>query len=83
MPEVMNIIANMPQSVRSKAEEFATAKGITLEEAVSQQLSYEISDADLDAVSGGSVDVEVDAEADVRILFVEVDIEVDVEVNIG
>lgn len=83
MTEVMNVIACMPESVRAKAQAFADAKGMTLEEAVTRQLSYEISDQDLDSVSGGRVDVEVDAEANVDIIGIDITAEADVEININ
>ena len=54
MADVKKIIASMTDDVRSKAEAFAKSKGITLEEAVTQQLTKEISDDDLDGVAGGN-----------------------------
>jgi hypothetical protein len=48
-----DVIKNMSASVRAKAEAYAAAKGITLEEAVTQQMSGELTEADLDSVAGG------------------------------
>lgn len=58
MANINDIIKNMSSSVRSKAEAFASAKGISLEAAVAQQLSTELSDADLEGVAGGTLPVE-------------------------
>lgn len=53
MSNVKSIIQNMSADTRAKAESFASAKGISLEEAVAQQLAVELTENDLRAVSGG------------------------------
>ncbi|RKH08229.1 hypothetical protein D7V97_20090 [Corallococcus sp. CA053C] len=53
MSNVKTIIQNMSTDTRAKAENFARAKGLSLEEAVSAQLSVELTESDLAAVSGG------------------------------
>lgn len=83
MTQVMSVIDSMPTSVRNKAQAFADAKGMTLEEAVTQQLSYEISDSDLDSVSGGRVDVEIDAEANIDVIGIDITAEADLEIDTG
>lgn len=53
MSTVNSIIQNMSAETREKAEAFARAKGVSLEEAVSSQLSVELSEGALRATSGG------------------------------
>ncbi len=53
MSKVNEIIQNMSREVRAKAEAYAKAKGLSLEEAVAQQLDGELSDGDLEAIAGG------------------------------
>ena len=48
-----DIIAQMPPVVREKAETKAAEAGKTLEEFVQQQISVQLNDEALDAVSGG------------------------------
>ena len=90
MTNVKKIIESMTDDVRAKAEAFAKAKGISLEEAVSQQMHTEISDDDLDGVAGGNRESTVDAndieavvetniEHDIGIGTVEAPIETDIE----
>lgn len=62
MADLKKVIESMSDAVRSKAEAFAKANGISLEEAVSRQLNQEISDDDLDSVSGGLADREIKIE---------------------
>lgn len=53
MSNVKSIIQDMSAETRAKAEAFARAKGLSLEEAVAAQLTVEISEGALRAVSGG------------------------------
>ncbi len=53
MSNVKSIIQNMPAETRAKAEAFASAKGLSLEEAIASQLSVELTESTLLAVSGG------------------------------
>lgn len=53
MSNVKSIIQNMSADTRARAEAFASAKGTSLEEAVATQLSVEITESTLRAVSGG------------------------------
>ncbi len=53
MPEVRDVISNMSHEVRAKAEAYAKAKGLSLEDAVAQQLEAELRDDDLESVAGG------------------------------
>ncbi len=53
MSKVSEIIQNMSCEVRAKAEAYAKAKGLSLEDAVTQQLEGELRDSDLDAIAGG------------------------------
>ena len=54
------IIKNMSDDVKAKAEAYAKAKGITLEQAIAEQMETELSDADLDGVAGGRGDLEIE-----------------------
>ena len=54
MKNISMIIASMSNDVRGKAEAYARAKGVSLEDAVSQQLEHQLSDADLASVVGGT-----------------------------
>jgi hypothetical protein len=54
MSNVKSIIQNMSAETRAKAEAFASAKGTSLEEAVATQLSVELTERTLGAVSGGT-----------------------------
>ncbi len=58
MSNVKSIIQNMPAETRAKAEAFASAKGLSLEEAIASQLSVELTASTLLAVSGGRMRVE-------------------------
>ncbi|OJH38045.1 hypothetical protein [Cystobacter ferrugineus] len=51
---VKTIIQNMSSDTRAKAEAFASAKGMSLEQAVAAQLAVELSESDLSAVAGGA-----------------------------
>ncbi len=53
MPKVHEVIQNMSREVRAKAEAYAKAKGLSLEDAVAQQLDGELLDSDLEAIAGG------------------------------
>jgi hypothetical protein len=53
MSNVKSIIQNMSNETRAKAEAFASAKGMTLEQAVARQLAVELTESDLSAVAGG------------------------------
>lgn len=48
-----DIIQQMPPDVRKRAQEKATQTGVSLEQFVQTQLSAELSDDDLDSVTGG------------------------------
>lgn len=48
-----DIIQQMPPDIRKRAEEKAARSGVSLEQFVQTQISAELSDDDLDTVSGG------------------------------
>ena len=50
------IIALMPPMVREKAEQKAAKAGKSLEEFVKEQIAVQLSDEELDTVSGGVLD---------------------------
>lgn len=66
MANISDIISSMPASVRAKAEAFAQSKGISLEQAVAQQLNNELSDADLQMVRGGVAERDIDVEVEIE-----------------
>ena len=51
-----DIIAQMPPSIREKAEAKAAKAGKTLEAFVQEQISVQLNDEALDSVSGGATD---------------------------
>lgn len=53
---VNDIINKMPDDLKRKAEETATKKGQTLEAYVEEQLNEQLTDEELEAVSGGRTD---------------------------
>ena len=56
------IIEAMPENIRKQAELSASEAGMSLTDYVDEQLSVQLSDDDLDAVAGGTVDVGVRAD---------------------
>lgn len=54
--KAQDIIAQMPAQVRTQAEAKAAKEGLTLEAFVEKQVSLQLNDEQLDAVSGGAVD---------------------------
>ena len=48
-----DIFSNLTQEQRANVEAYAQEKGISIDQAIAQQVNVEISDEDLDAVSGG------------------------------
>jgi len=69
MADLKKIIESMSDDVRAKAQAYANSKGISLEEAVSQQLNNELSDEDLESIAGGRaalIPVEAPVEADIE-----------------
>ena len=53
MTNVDSVLTNMTRSVRARAEAYAKSQGLTLEEAVSQQLDSQLEEADLMSAIGG------------------------------
>lgn len=61
---VNDIINKMPDDLRKRAEETASKKGQTLQVYVEEQLNEQLTDEELEAVSGGRTD---DADVDLGI----------------
>lgn len=51
---IQNIIEQMPEHVRANVIKEAQASGKSLEEYITDSMSVEVSDDDLDGVSGGN-----------------------------
>ncbi len=56
--KAQDIISQMPPQVRAQAEAKAAEEGLTLEAFVEKQVSLQLNDEQLDAVSGGASDID-------------------------
>ena len=63
MKHVDQIVKNMSRSVRSRAEAYARSKGLTLEQAVSQQLDNQLEESDLRSALGGATEFNIECES--------------------